>query len=58
MKKVLNHGTVHREGANDGFHEAVGELMSMVVSTPKHLHAIGLLDELPTDNSKLNDFLL
>lgn len=32
--------------------EAIGELMSMVVSTPKHLFAIGLLDQLPTDNSK------
>lgn len=38
-----------RDGANDGFHEAVGELMSMCVSTPKHLHAIGLLDELLED---------
>ena len=34
----------NREGANDGFHEAVGELMSMSFSTTKHLNTIGLLN--------------
>ena len=33
-----------REGANDGFHEAIGEVMSMSVATTKHLRQIGLLD--------------
>lgn len=28
----------HRDGANDGFHEAVGELMAMAGATPKHLY--------------------
>ena len=46
-----------REGANDGFHEAVGELMSMSFSTTKHLNTIGLLN-VPNDpgyiKSKLN----
>lgn len=27
-----------------GFHEAVGDVMSLSVSTPKHLRAIGLLE--------------
>lgn len=49
---------VYRDGANDGFHEAVGELMSMCVSTPKHLYAIGLLDELPSDNETEINYLL
>jgi len=40
----------NRDGANDGFHEAVGELMSMCVSTPKHLHTIGLLENLVESN--------
>lgn len=31
-----------RDGANPGFHEAIGDLMALSVSTPKHLHAIGL----------------
>ncbi|ODM96978.1 Angiotensin-converting enzyme [Orchesella cincta] len=43
---------VYRDGANDGFHEAIGELMSMCVSTPKHLYNIGLLDRLLVDNGE------
>ncbi|CAG0887268.1 unnamed protein product [Cyprideis torosa] len=31
-----------REGANPGFHEAVGDLMSLSVSTPSHLEGLGL----------------
>ncbi|XP_007500935.2 angiotensin-converting enzyme 2 isoform X1 [Monodelphis domestica] len=32
-----------RNGANEGFHEAVGEIMSLSAATPKHLQALGLL---------------
>uniref|UniRef100_A0A8K9UYL2 Angiotensin-converting enzyme n=1 Tax=Oncorhynchus mykiss TaxID=8022 RepID=A0A8K9UYL2_ONCMY len=32
-----------RDGANEGFHEAVGEIMSLSAATPKHLKALGLL---------------
>ncbi|XP_077002464.1 angiotensin-converting enzyme 2 isoform X2 [Tamandua tetradactyla] len=32
-----------RNGANEGFHEAVGEIMSLSAATPEHLKAIGLL---------------
>ncbi|KAL1021764.1 hypothetical protein UPYG_G00017680 [Umbra pygmaea] len=32
-----------RDGANEGFHEAVGEIMSLSAATPKHLMALGLL---------------
>ncbi|XP_057277957.1 angiotensin-converting enzyme [Pezoporus wallicus] len=38
-----------RDGANPGFHEAVGDVMALSVSTPKHLHSINLLDQV-TDN--------
>ncbi|XP_021941995.1 angiotensin-converting enzyme-like [Zootermopsis nevadensis] len=34
----------YKEGANPGFHEAVGDVMSLSVSTPKHLREIGLLE--------------
>ncbi|XP_075033464.1 angiotensin-converting enzyme [Mixophyes fleayi] len=34
-----------REGANPGFHEAIGDVLALSVSTPKHLHSIGLLDK-------------
>ncbi|XP_075677146.1 angiotensin-converting enzyme-like [Dermatophagoides pteronyssinus] len=32
-----------REGANPGFHEAVGDLLALSVSTPEHLKKINLL---------------
>uniref|UniRef100_A0A8C9K4W5 Angiotensin-converting enzyme n=2 Tax=Panthera tigris TaxID=9694 RepID=A0A8C9K4W5_PANTA len=32
-----------RNGANEGFHEAVGEIMSLSAATPNHLKTIGLL---------------
>uniref|UniRef100_A0A8C3MXM6 Angiotensin-converting enzyme n=1 Tax=Geospiza parvula TaxID=87175 RepID=A0A8C3MXM6_GEOPR len=31
-----------RDGANPGFHEAIGDVMALSVSTPKHLHSINL----------------
>ncbi|XP_069883830.1 angiotensin-converting enzyme isoform X2 [Dipodomys merriami] len=33
-----------REGANPGFHEAIGDVLALSVSTPKHLHSINLLE--------------
>ncbi|XP_050998310.1 angiotensin-converting enzyme 2 [Acomys russatus] len=32
-----------RNGANEGFHEAVGEIMSLSAATPEHLKSLGLL---------------
>ncbi|KAG5677065.1 hypothetical protein PVAND_006849 [Polypedilum vanderplanki] len=32
-----------RNGANEGFHEAVGDTIALSVSSPKHLNRIGLL---------------
>ncbi|XP_060842211.1 angiotensin-converting enzyme-like isoform X3 [Rhopalosiphum padi] len=34
---------IYRDGANEGFHEAIGDTIALSVSTPKHLHKIGLL---------------
>lgn len=34
-----------RDGANPGFHEAIGDVLALSVSTPKHLQSIGLLDK-------------
>lgn len=41
-----------RRGANPGFHEAIGDVLSLSVSTPKHLHTIKLLDTLVSDSGK------
>lgn len=38
-----NQSYLFRDGANEGFHEAVGEIMSLSAATPKHLLALGLL---------------
>ena len=40
---------VFRDGANPGFHEAVGDVLALSVSTPKHLKVVGLLDEVVED---------
>lgn len=48
-----------RNGANEGFHEAVGEVMSLSVATPKHLKTMGLLPPDFTEDSETEiNFLL
>ncbi|XP_055334822.1 angiotensin-converting enzyme-like [Paramacrobiotus metropolitanus] len=47
--------TPFRRGANDGFHEAVGDVLSLSVSTPAHLKKIGLLPpNTPTNDNQLD----
>ncbi|NWR92221.1 ACE enzyme, partial [Furnarius figulus] len=44
-----------RDGANPGFHEAIGDVMALSVSTPKHLHSINLLDKvMENEESDIN----
>lgn len=40
---------IYRGGANPGFHEAVGDVIALSVSTPKHLRVMGLLEDGPDD---------
>ncbi|XP_034732342.1 angiotensin-converting enzyme 2 [Etheostoma cragini] len=48
-----------REGANEGFHEAVGEIMSLSAATPKHLQSLNLLaPDFIYDNETEINFLL
>ncbi|GFY40190.1 angiotensin-converting enzyme [Trichonephila inaurata madagascariensis] len=49
---------VFREGANPGFHEAIGDVLALSVSTPKHLQSIGLLEEIADDPEGDLNFLL
>lgn len=37
--------TVYREGANGGFHEAIGDTIALSVRTRKHLQTLGLLED-------------
>ena len=48
-----NLSVVYRRGANPGFHEAVGDVLALSVSTPEHLHTIGLLDQVEDDRGIL-----
>uniref|UniRef100_A0A8C6M1L5 Angiotensin-converting enzyme n=1 Tax=Nothobranchius furzeri TaxID=105023 RepID=A0A8C6M1L5_NOTFU len=47
-----------RDGANPGFHEAIGDVLSLSVSTPKHLHKINLLESATSDEETDLNFLL
>ncbi|XP_076456252.1 uncharacterized protein LOC143290570 isoform X2 [Babylonia areolata] len=47
-----------RDGANPGFHEAIGDTMALSVATPEHLHKLGLLSSLQQDNEADVNFLL
>ncbi|XP_066138064.1 angiotensin-converting enzyme-like isoform X2 [Euwallacea fornicatus] len=42
-----------REGANDGFHEAIGDLIALSVRSTKHLKKIGLLPDEPDDQKQV-----
>ncbi|XP_015119782.1 angiotensin-converting enzyme [Diachasma alloeum] len=50
-----NQPTVYKEGANPGFHEAVGDTIALSASTPEHFKKIGLLEQ---DASTDKDALL
>ena len=41
---------IYRTGANDGFHEAIGDTIALSI-TPEYLSKIGLLDKTPKSNS-------
>ncbi len=43
---------IYRNGANDGFHEAIGDTIALSI-TPEYLTKIGLLDEIPKSDSDL-----
>ncbi|XP_078513777.1 angiotensin-converting enzyme 2 [Lissotriton helveticus] len=48
-----------RDGANEGFHEAVGEIMSLSAATPEHLKSLGLLPDTFVENKETDiNFLL
>nr|XP_039267513.1 angiotensin-converting enzyme-like isoform X1 [Styela clava] len=48
----------YRSGANPGFHEAVGDTLSLSVSTPAHLQEIQLLDSVDDDPDADINYLL
>ncbi|XP_055868874.1 angiotensin-converting enzyme-like isoform X2 [Biomphalaria glabrata] len=49
---------IYKAGANDGFHEAIGDLMSLSVQTPEHLQKIKILDHISNDTESDINFLM
>ncbi|XP_074199548.1 angiotensin-converting enzyme isoform X1 [Camelus bactrianus] len=47
-----------RQGANPGFHEAIGDVLALSTSTPAHLYKIGLLDHVTNDTENDINYLL
>ncbi|XP_071493991.1 angiotensin-converting enzyme-like [Diadema antillarum] len=47
-----------RNGANAAFHEALGDVLALYVSTPIHLHKVGLLENLQVDREADLNFLM
>lgn len=47
---------VYRSSANDGFHEAIGDTISLSI-TPKYLKQIGLVDEIPDASNDIGMLL-
>jgi peptidyl-dipeptidase A len=46
QRAYKNQPVIYRDGANDGFHEAIGDTIALSV-TPEYLVKIGLLDKAP-----------
>lgn len=46
-----------QQGANDGFHEGIGDTLALSV-TPAYLKSIGLLDKVPENDKGKTNFLL
>ena len=49
---------LYLNGANDGFHEAIGDFAALSAVTPTYLNQIGLLDKVPASNGEDIPFLL
>lgn len=56
--QYMNQPVQFKDGANPGFHEAIGDTMSLSVSTPEHLMAIGLLPNFVDDPEGDLNFLM
>ncbi|XP_061518111.1 angiotensin-converting enzyme [Anopheles gambiae] len=52
-----NNPKVFRDGANPGFHEAIGDAISLSVASPKHLQNLGLVQKSVDDTAHDINFL-
>jgi peptidyl-dipeptidase A len=47
---------IFKNGANDGFHEAIGDAIALAI-TPEYLHRVGLLENVPQDSNDIPELL-
>jgi len=45
-----------KNGANDGFHEAIGDAIALAI-TPEYLHKVGLLENVPQESNDIPELL-
>ncbi|KAK3699415.1 hypothetical protein QZH41_018576 [Actinostola sp. cb2023] len=53
-----NQPYAYRDGANPGFHEAIGDTIALSVETPKYLKSVGLLYSIDGNDEATINFLL
>jgi peptidyl-dipeptidase A len=52
QRAYKNQPFLFKNGANDGFHEAIGDTIALAI-TPEYLRTIGLLDKVPSADSDI-----
>jgi peptidyl-dipeptidase A len=56
QRAYKNQPHLFKNGANDGFHEAIGDAIALAI-TPEYLHEVGLLDQVPQGSDDIPDLL-
>jgi peptidyl-dipeptidase A len=56
QRAYKNQPFLFQNGANDGFHEAIGDAIALAI-TPEYLHRVGLLEKVPQDSNDIPELL-
>ncbi|HEX4486318.1 MAG TPA: M2 family metallopeptidase [Terriglobales bacterium] len=56
QRAYKNQPYLFANGANDGFHEAIGDAIALAI-TPEYLHKVGLLDRVPAGDNDIPQLL-
>jgi len=56
QRAYKNQPVMFQGGANDGFHEAIGDSIALAI-TPEYLHQVGLLDQVPSGDNDIPQLL-
>jgi len=56
QRAYKNQPFMFQNGANDGFHEAIGDAIALAI-TPEYLHRVGLLDKVPEGTNDVPELL-